>query len=155
MYFKHIATLLFTTTVALHVWAQTTFTIDNLEYTVTDAGKNEVSVGRGLMEPTDTLIIPSKVINDGVTYTVTSLKDAAFHSCSGLVLVMIPNTVARIGKIAFFNCSDLKNVSMPDSIAEIGECAFQGCKRLLSLRIPDGVENIAMGTFYECSGLNQ
>lgn len=57
--------------------------------------------------PTGTLTIPSSVVYDGNTYSVTSIGPFAFYCCSGLTSVTIPNSVTSIGSYAFFVCSGL------------------------------------------------
>jgi len=48
--------------------------------------------------------IPSKVIHDGIEYTVTKINDNTFKGCSGLTSVTIPNSVTSIGESAFEDC---------------------------------------------------
>ena len=53
------------------------------------------------------VVIPSSVTNNGTTYSVTSIGDAAFSDCSSLTSVTIPNSVTSIGDYAFYLCSGL------------------------------------------------
>ena len=48
--------------------------------------------------------IPDNVINNGISYPVTAIGNAAFYDCSGLTSVTIPNTVTSIGSGAFYEC---------------------------------------------------
>ena len=80
-------------------------------------------------KPTGNLTIPSSVTNSGITYSVTEIVEHAFHGCSGLTSVIIPNSVTSIGYSAFFNCSGLTSVTIPNSITSIGGTAFYGCNR--------------------------
>ena len=122
---KRIITLVFATMLAGQAWAQTTFTIDNLKYTVTDAENHEVTVGKTETEPTGALNIPEKVTNpdNSVEYTVTSIDWYAFEDCSGLTSVTIPNSVTSIGSYAFRDCSGLTSVTIPNSVTSIGSNA--------------------------------
>ena len=77
---------------------------------------------------TDTLseviTIPATVTKDGVKYTVTSIGNDAFWSCSGLTSVTIPDGVTSIGDYAFYFCLRLTSVTRPDGVTSIGDYAF-------------------------------
>ena len=92
--------------------------------TVTYGGSTATS---GTDKYTGDITIPSSVIYNGSTYTVTAIKDDAFYKCSGLKSVIIPNSVTSIGSFAFYDCSRLTSVTIPNSVTSIGESAFQGC----------------------------
>ena len=55
-------------------------------------------------EYTGTIVIPSSVTYNNMTYNVTSIGEAAFYGCTGLTSVTIPNNVTSIGVAAFMNC---------------------------------------------------
>ncbi|MGM9819841.1 MAG: leucine-rich repeat domain-containing protein [Candidatus Onthomorpha sp.] len=99
------------------------------------------------------VVIPSSVTNNGTTYSVTSIGDAAFSDCSGLTSVTIPNSVTSIGERAFASCSGLISVTIPNSITSIGDYAFYLCRGLTSVTIPNSVTSIADYAFWGCSGL--
>ena len=123
---KRLFTVLFVTMLAGQAWAQTTFEVGNLTYTVTDEENHYVSVAKGSTDPTGKLEIDATVENEGVTYSVTSIRYAAFYGCSGLTMVTIPESVTSIGGNAFFNCSGLTLVVIPKSVTDIGSEAFNG-----------------------------
>jgi hypothetical protein len=60
------------------------------------------------------VVIPNEVVDNGITYAVTSIAGGAFQSCSGLTSLTIPNSVTSIGESAFNGCSGLKNVVLED-----------------------------------------
>ena len=97
--------------------------------------------------------IPRKVLYDKKTYTVTSIGEYAFQSCSGLTSVTIPNSVTSIGSGAFQSCSGLTSVTIPNSVTSIGSIAFCECYRLTSVTIPNSVTSIRKYAFEDCSGL--
>ena len=99
------------------------------------------------------VVIPSSVTNNGTTYSVTSIGDAAFSDCSGLTSVTIPNSVTSIGERAFASCSGLISVTIPNSVTSIGDYAFYLCRGLTSVTIPNSVTSIADYAFWGCSGL--
>ena len=81
------------------------------------------------------VVIPSSVTNNGTTYSVTSIGDAAFFNCSSLTSVTIPNSVTSIGELAFSGCSGLTSVTIPNSVTSIGGRAFDHCSSLTSMTI--------------------
>lgn len=50
------------------------------------------------------VVIPSYISYNGNAYKVYSIGMSAFHSCSDLTSVTIPNSVSFIGKYAFSGC---------------------------------------------------
>ena len=100
------------------------------------------------------VIIPEKVIYNGLMYTVTAIGNHAFENCTNLKNVTIPNTVTFIGQLAFGSCSDLMNVSIPFSVITIESQAFQYCSKLTSINIPNSVMDIGSSAFYGCSKLS-
>ena len=78
---------------------------------------------------------------------MTSIGDGAFHSCSGLTSVTIPNSVTSIGDGAFISCSGLTSVTIPNSVKSIGNYTFQNCFGLTSVTIGSGVTSIGSNAF--------
>ena len=86
---------------------------------------------------------------------VTSLGDLAFHQCSSLVSVTIPNTVTSIGDRAFWNCSSLSSITIPNGVESIGESAFYYCSSLNAITLPNSVKTIGRDAFGYCSSLKK
>ena len=99
------------------------------------------------------VVIPEEVTYMNETRRVTSIGDDAFHVCSGLTSITIPNSVTSIGDDAFYGCSGLTSVTIPNSVTSIGNFAFNECRGLTSVTIPNSVTSIGNGTFSGCSGL--
>ncbi len=98
--------------------------------------------------------LSTTITYQGKTYSVTSIGDEAFHDCSGLTSVTIPNSVTSIGDYAFKNCSSLTSVTIPNSVTSLGTGAFRDCSSLTSITIPESVTSIGLGaTFQNCTSL--
>ncbi len=104
-------------------------------------------------EYSGSLTIPSTVMYNSVTYSVTSIGDDAFSACSGLTSVTIPNSVTSIGDYAFYGCSGLTSISLPNSIKSIGHQAFMGCESLSSFDIPESVNALGNAVWAGCLSL--
>ncbi|MCH5245801.1 MAG: leucine-rich repeat domain-containing protein, partial [Muribaculaceae bacterium] len=94
------------------------FIIDGIYYKIIDATKKTVEV-TNFDSYLGTVNIPATVTYSGNTYSVTSIGDFAFESCSGLTNVTIPNSVTTIGNYAFAYCSGLTSVTIPNSVTTI------------------------------------
>ena len=127
---------------------------------------------------TDSVVIPSTVTYNGVTYSVTSIGMGAFINCTSLTSVTIPNSITHIGWAAFWgtgiyntesnweegvlyidNCLiETKNdISSRYVVKEetrlIADLAFNWCSSLTSVTIPNNVTNIGGGIFGYCKNL--
>lgn len=127
---KPISTFLFAVLFVGQVYAKD-FTIENLKYTI--IGHNTVSVGKAETNPEGEVIIPARVENKGIFYSVTSIDSGAFESCHRLKSIVIPNTITDIKDYAFINCYSLVSVSIPKSVTSIGMGAFAGCRNLIKV----------------------
>jgi len=128
--------------------------IDGIYYSFNTTKKTATVVTRSLMNAySGSVSIPSSVVSNGDTYSVTSIGDYAFWRCSGLTSVTIGNNVTSIGESAFYYCSGLTSLTIGNSVTSIGESAFYECSGLPSLIIPNGVKSIGSFAFSECSSL--
>lgn len=94
------------------------FTVGELKYSIND-GKNVSVIGHvDGQNAKGELVIPEKVANKGVTYTVTSIYSWAFRSCAGLTSITIPNTVTEISGDAF-NGSGITSIFIPASVTQL------------------------------------
>lgn len=123
-----------------------------------------------------TVVIPSTVIYDGRTYSVTKIGDLSFYECSSLNSVTIPESVTRIGQ-EVFAYSGLSSMTMSTSVDSVGLSAFHETPWFnnlpdgmvyinnvlytykgtmpdnTSVVVADGTVAISNAAFMECSGL--
>lgn len=95
-----------------------TFTKDNVHYETLDDQTVTVTGRWG----TDEIVIPATVTENGITYSVVSIKESAFLGTS-ITKISAAESVVSVGKNAFFNTSKLTDVNMP-GVTTLGERAF-------------------------------
>ena len=127
---------------ALGMQAQTTFTSGQITYTVT--GQNTVECS-GVDNTAISIVIPSTVENEGVTYDVKAIGEAAFQ-WSNLTSAVIPGSVETIKARAFYY-SNLTSVTFGDGVKYIGDYAFSGLG-ISSITLPNSVEWIGNSAFF-------
>ena len=98
------------------------------------------------------MVIPSTILYDEETYTVTSIGECAFMS-SSITSITIPSSVTTIEHGAFNSCTGLTSVTIPNSVTTIGSYAFYCCSGLTSITIPNSVTTIGKNAFYYCIDL--
>ena len=117
------------------------FDVDGIYYNING---NEASVtyrGTSYNDYSDRYVgditIPSNVIYNGVSYSVTGISNYAFYRCTGLTSINFPPDlickITSIGNYAFFGCTGLEDFTIPESIISIGDYAFRGCSSLETL----------------------
>ena len=152
---KKLFTLLFTLLSTTAILAYD-FEVDGIYYSISEHNAKEVRVtykyGNN-RSYSGSVLIPSTVTYNGITYSVTSVGNWAFEGCTGLTSITIPSSVKSIGWGAFSGCSGLTSVTIPNSVTWIGGEAFEGCTGLTSITIPNSVTSIGEGAFENCSNL--
>ncbi len=135
------------------------FEVDGIYYNITDSEKLTVAVtfqGDYADSYNDEYIgrvfIPQNVTYNSKNYSVTSIGNSAFYSCSYLTSVTIPNSVIRIDHYAFYSCG-LISIIIGNSVSSIGTMAFGKCCDLTSVSIPTSVTSIGVRVFEDCSAL--
>lgn len=121
-----------------------TATVDGINYNLNSDKTAEVTKSN----VTGDIVIPEKIIVDGVEYSVTSIGYEAFAECKALTSVKMPS-VTSIDNRAFRDCSNLTSVDMP-SVTIIGGAAFWACSSLTSVAMPS-VTSIGSVAFSNCS----
>ena len=128
------------------------FIVDGIAYKVTGEEGVEV-VKNNVSEYTGDIVIPSTVEYNGITYNVTNISQFAFHDCTSLTSVTIPDSVTSIGSGAFYDCTSLTSITMPNNVISIGEWAFYDCTSLTSITMPNNVTSIGEWAFSGCTSL--
>ena len=73
--------------------------IDGIYYNLNSSGDTKTAeVTQNPNKYSGNIVIPEAVTYSDVNYSVTSIGDYAFTSCSGLTSVTIPNSVTSIGE---------------------------------------------------------
>lgn len=146
--------------------------IDGICYELTEWSKN-AGVTAKADKYSGSITIPSTIVYNDETYNVSYIGENAFHGCSdltsvtipnsvesiewnafqaciGLTSITIPNSVRFIERDAFMNCSGLTSVTLGNSVTKIGDLAFFCCSNLVSINIPESVTSIGDQAFYAC-----
>ena len=140
---------------------------NNTELAVSYRGSSSGSYSN---EYSGNVVIPSSVVYNGNTYSVTSIGERAFYYCSGLTSVTIPNSVTSIGGSVFSYCSGLTSVKVPvtdfssfcqnkiislikDRIGKPVQLIDNEGKDITNFIVPNDVTSIGGYAFYGCSGL--
>jgi hypothetical protein len=126
------------------------FTVDGLNYLFET--ETEVSVHSCVSNP-DTVIIPSSVNYNGVTYSVTRIRTIAFLNKTSLKYVHIPDGVTYIEYQSFQGCTGLTSIVIPNSVTTIEQYAFKDCTGLTSIVLGSGLTYIGPAAFKGCENL--
>ena len=125
---------------------------ESADFTYSRINDSTVSI-TGYTGTRTNITIPSTVVINDTTYTVTSIGAQAFQKCSYLESVVIPNTVTSLDLRAFEKCSNLTSVTLPDHLTHIGMLAFGECSKLESIIIPISVTEIENYAFFKCTSI--
>lgn len=129
-----------------------TFTEDNWRYSVISAVDLTVKViGRtdGNAWP-NTMTIPSEVVHNGITFTVTTIGGKAthyyysyyridWHAGYNMSTLIIPSTITTIEDSAFWQCNNLANITFESPTPPVmGTDVFSGVPLYAFIHIPCG-----------------
>ena len=121
--------------------------IDGIWYHLVSKTKTAEVAKKPSGEYSGAIAIPEKVTYNGEEYSVTSIGEGAFYSCTGLTSITLPNSITSIGDAAFAYCTGLTSFTIPNSVTSIGAYAFYDCTGVPSIMIPDSVTSIGANAF--------
>ena len=136
-------------------------TAAELTYTITD-GKAVISAYTGA---SDTFVIPSKIVDNGVTYP-TTLKSGTTDTTTkvttpGLIIpntttgLVIPGTIETIPEKLCYGNTYLKNLVVCNGVKSIGVSAFRNCSNLKNVKLGSSVEVLNNYSFQDCIAIEQ
>lgn len=109
-------------------------------------GSNVEAFGEGAFQQSG---IVSIIIPDSVKTIGTRM----FYMCTKLKSVTIGSGVTAFASMTFFGCSSLETVSIPDSVTDIGYMPFYNCSSLKSVKLSNTITYISQNCFMNCSAL--
>lgn len=102
----------------------------------------------------DSIVNKENAVKIKIGTAVENIGTIAFHNCTELTNIIIPNTIISVGDNAFFNCSSLSSIEIPNSVRKIGFRTFMNCSTLTSIVIGSGINTIHTGAFSSCPALS-
>ena len=95
--------------------------------------------------------IPSTIVYNNETYTVTSISANSFYRCTYVSKISLPNTIKTIDYQAFGYCVNLEDFDFPSNLETIASSAFMLCRTLTKIILPSKVKTIGGGAFRDCT----
>lgn len=145
---------------------QTVFTVDNLVYEITDLGNREVKLINYENLLNGPQVIPATVINDGTTYTITSMREDVFFDNKTVTEFIVDeaNLICSSENGVLFNKdktvliqypigNSATTYTVPSTVTSIGGTAFYRCAALTQVILPEGLTSIGESAFYWCPAL--
>lgn len=124
----------------------------NLQQIVVDSGNKHYAITNGALTSIDgSLLHTCPAAMQGVfdvPQGVTTIGEAAFHTCRNLTKVNLPASLQTIGTSAFNRCNGLTEIRIPKNVSSIGDYAFSNCTDIASVTAyPLAVPSIYTNTF--------
>ena len=98
-----------------------------------------------------------RTINGDVFYVshgVVKIEYDAFHGCSSLSAITLPESIREINAGAFCDCTSLTEITIPSRVEMIAESLFSGCTNLSQISLPNNIESIGPYAFENCTALS-
>lgn len=119
----------------------------DIKYTVNSDHKTCTITGA---DPTEGYALNIPEVIDG--YTVTEISAEAFKDYR-MEVIVLPDTIKKIGEGAFYNCESLRRVQGLEkctSLMSISNATFELCKNLIKMELPQNVLSVGDRAFYGC-----
>ena len=123
---------------------------DSLTWSLNTEDSTLTIVGSGEMTSAPWLEYAESIKIVNLSDSLTNIITDAFRWCNHMTSIEIPNSVTSIGDAAFWGCTGLVSVTLSNSLTLISHSLFAHCDRLRSIEIPNSVESIVDGAFYDC-----
>jgi hypothetical protein len=144
-------------------------------YRLSDDGTHYIVTGHelGTTGLTGKITIPSSYLSKPVLYiddnafqnynitgltiptTILGIGNSAFEGCINLrEILIIPNSVTKIGSRAFAESNIIGPLTIPYSVTSIGSEAFRRCRLITVVNILDGIGTFGSDAFRECSAVD-
>ncbi len=148
---KRFTLLLALVAMTISMWAATTFSVGDLNYTVLDESARTAEC-TGLTDEAKektnlSVTIPATVTNSGTTYTVESVGEKAFENCKNIISASV--TASKVQSRAFAYCSSLASVTLCEGVTYIGSTVFTNCKKITTINFPASVIGIEGALIYQ------
>lgn len=83
---------------------------------------------------------------------IQTIQQDTFAGCENLEVVILPESINRIGETAFSGCKSLSEIIIPEQVTKIDDRAFYGTA-IKSIVLPVGITSISEHLFGGCSNL--
>ena len=146
---KNVILLILFSLLVPKAWAfQYTYEGNTLKYTVIDENNKYVSV-RGVNKNMENLIIPEKVYNGSIEYTVTEVESYGFRFFRP-TSITFPKSLKVINTEAFYSSPNLKEIVFHSDNVTINDNAFNLCSALTTINCLGHINSIGFQAFYNC-----
>ena len=85
---------------------------------------------------------------------VTTIGSYAFSGCSGLDVLVLPDSIVSVGEGAFKSCSGLRELTIGNGVTVLGANALSGCTGLKTVHVGYGLA-VNAKTFAGCTALEE
>lgn len=146
---KHTYLLILCLFSSICVRGQEVVTIDNIKYYLENGEAMVFTQDKSL---SGNIVIPEKVVYNGVEYFVNDIAASAFKESKSIVSIVLPNSITRIRDYCFAHCSALTSITLPENLTSLDDGCFSYCTSLTDIFLPNSVTTLGNSCFWGCSG---